>query len=131
MALSAIRPSLAMIALLFVLSGCSKNSPPLVPVSGKVLSDGKGVPSVIVQFTPDPSKNPKGYTAQASTGADGSFTLKTPPYGDGAQPGWYRVTVTGYGGKQNFSSKYTQFNKTPLVVEVPQGGKSDVVLKVD
>jgi hypothetical protein len=131
MALSALRPSLVMVVLLLALSGCSKNSPPLVPVSGKVQSDGKGVPGVVVQFTPDSTKNPKGFTAQASTGADGSFTLKTPPYGDGASPGWYRVTVAGYGNRQPFSSKYTRFDKSPLVVEIPQGGKSDVVLKVD
>lgn len=131
MARCVIRPSLVLAALVLGLWGCSKNSPPLVPVSGKVLSDGKGVPAVTVQFTPDSVKNPNGHTAQASTGTDGSFTLKTPPYGDGASPGWYRVTVAGYGNKQKFSSKYTRFDKTPLVVEIPQGGKSDMVLKVD
>lgn len=131
MARSAIRPSLLLVALLFGFWGCSKNSPPLVPVSGKVQSEGKGVAGVTVQFTPDPTKNPNGYTAQGSTGTDGSFTLKTPPHGDGASPGWYRVTVAGYGNKQRFSSKYTRFDKTPLVVEVPQGGKNDMVLKVD
>jgi hypothetical protein len=119
------------VALVFTVWGCSKNSPPLVPVSGKVLGDGKGVAAVAVQFIPDPAKNPNGYTAQANTGADGAFTLKTPPYGDGASPGWYRVTVTSYGGKRSFPMKYTRFDKTPLIVEIPQGGKADLVLKVD
>jgi hypothetical protein len=85
-----------------------------------------------VQFTPDPAKNKQGRTAVGQTGADGSFRLQTPPYGEGALPGTYRVTVAGYPGqKMPFPSKYSLLDKTTLVVDIPQGGKQDLVLKLD
>jgi hypothetical protein len=131
MALIVLRPRVFCLAFLLCVGSCSKNSIPLAPVSGNVQHEGKGLAGVVVHFVPDPSKNKNGHIAQGYTGADGSFSLKTPPHGDGAAPGWYRVTVTGYGGKQSFPSRFTLPDKTPLVVEIPQGGKSDVVLKVD
>ena len=131
MSLPAIRAKLVMAALVVAVSGCSKNPPPLVAASGKVQSNGKGVPNAVVQFIPDLSKNPNGCAAQATTDAEGAFSLKTPPHGDGASPGWYRVTVVGYGDKLRFAKKYTQFDKTPFLIEIPQGGKRDVLLKVD
>jgi hypothetical protein len=121
-----------MLALVLPFAGCGKKAPPLVPAGGTVQAKGKPVAHVTLQFTPDPVKNRDGHTAMAQTGEDGSFRLQTPPYGEGAVVGTYRVTVTGYPGqKVPFSSIYTRLDKTTLVVEIPQGGKSDLVLKLE
>jgi hypothetical protein len=90
------------------------------------------VANVTLQLTPDPVKTRDGLTAVAQTGEDGSFRLKTPPHGEGAIPGFYRVTVTGYPGqKVAFAARYTRLDKTTLFVEIPPGGATDLVLKLD
>lgn len=118
-------------ALALAVGGCS-SKPALVPAAGKVEANGKAVANATLQFTPDAVKNPQGRTALAQTGDDGSFQLQTPPDGQGALPGAYRVTITVYPGQKiPFPSKYTRLDKTTLLVEIPQGGKSDLVIKLD
>jgi hypothetical protein len=114
-----------------VVSGCSKAPLPLVPVAGKVTYLGKPVADVSVQFVPDPAKNPQGQPAVGQTGADGAFRLQTPNHGNGALAGAYRVTVTGYPGRHTIPAKYSRHDKTPLGVEIPQGGKEDLQLKLE
>ncbi|HZZ29562.1 MAG TPA: hypothetical protein VFE46_16315 [Pirellulales bacterium] len=73
---------------LAVTVGCSDGRPTRVPVSGKVLIDGKPVTHGYVLFAPDHSR--------AATGAldkDGKFVLSCFDYGDGAVPGVHHVAV--------------------------------------
>jgi hypothetical protein len=119
------------IVVVFAAVGCSKN-PHLVPAAGTIQAQGQPVANATVQFTPDPVKNPSGFSATAQVGDDGAFRLQTPPHGEGAMPGSYRVTVTGYPGqKLSFPSKYTRLDQTTLLVEIPPEGKSDLILKLD
>ena len=116
---------------LLAVCGCSKGPSGLVPVAGKVECRGKPVAKATVTFTPDPVKNLQGRSATAQTDDAGSFQLRTPP-GEGALPGVYRVTITLYPGQKTpFSSKYTRIDTTTLLVEIPQGGRDNLVLKLD
>jgi hypothetical protein len=122
-------------AILFVLllvggSGCGKRPASLVPVAGKVQLGGKPVKNATIQFVPDPQTNKDGFPATSLTGEDGSFKLQTPPYGDGAAPGAYKVIVLGYPGKAVIPEKYTRIDKT-LSVEIKPGGDDKLLIKLD
>jgi hypothetical protein len=114
------------------LPGCGGEPPPrLVPVHGRVMYRNHPLPMLTVTFVPDLAKgNTAGRDARATTGADGSFTVQTYPYGDGAMPGAYRVTVLYYSRNDMLPRKYTKFYQTPFVVDVPEEGLSDLDLVI-
>src|SRR5262245_26228369 len=74
------------------LAGCGADGPPLHPVTGKVLVDGKPAEHATVTFHPagGGADAPK---PRATVKADGSFALTTHTTGDGAPAGEYAVTV--------------------------------------
>ena len=75
--------------------GCrgASDAPPLVPVNGRVLVDGKAVGQLTVVFTPDNQKGTSGPASVGATTGDGTFTLTAPGNRPGAVPGFHRVTV--------------------------------------
>lgn len=79
------------------LAGCGGGGdtlkvPPLLAVSGKVTLDGQPLPSASVMFLPKPGT--KGQGAAASTGEDGSFTLKYNNGEPGCPAGEYVVLIS-------------------------------------
>jgi hypothetical protein len=70
-------------------SGCGDGRPERVPVSGRVLIDGKPLETGNIRIHP-PANRP----ASAKIQPDGSFTLSTYEFGDGAVTGTHPVTVT-------------------------------------
>lgn len=117
-------------AMLMLFLGCSK-SVRLVPAAGRVEQGGKPVANAMVLFMPDIKKNPEAKIASARTDDSGAFRLQTPPHGEGATPGTYRVTVSGFIGKKQIADKYSRPDKSQLTVDIPEGGKQDIVLKID
>jgi hypothetical protein len=86
----------------------------------------------LVQFIPEAGRNLHGRTAVGLTGEDGSFHLQTLPGGTGALPGAYRVTVSAYTGPvTSVLQKYTQPRSSPLVVKIPPGGTTDLLVNLD
>jgi hypothetical protein len=114
------------------LPGCGGEPPPrLVPVHGRVLHGNRPLPMLTVTFVPDLAKgNTAGKDARATTGPDGSFTVQTYPYGPGAMPGAYRVTVLYYSRNDMLPRKYTKFYQTPFIVDVPEEGLNDLELVI-
>jgi hypothetical protein len=123
---------LAFVALAF--SGCSASVPPTTPVTGKVVfKNGKPLPQATVQFVP--AAGTDGHGAQGTTDATGSFALTT-NFGahsiqDGAVVGKYKVVVIPYPHGAKIDVKYASPVYTPLQVDVPEGGVSDLKLVVD
>jgi hypothetical protein len=81
--------STILLTMLVLSAGCNDGKPTRVPVSGKVLIDGKPVPLGSIIFAPQ--------GARASGGAidkDGHFVLTCYEHGDGAVLGAHRVSVT-------------------------------------
>lgn len=75
------------------LAGCMDGEPQLVPVSGKVLIDGKPVTRGVIRFVPK-----QGRPFSSAILADGSFDLASPSVSKevenrGVYPGRYRVAV--------------------------------------
>jgi hypothetical protein len=100
-----------------------------VPVRGRATLGDKNLERVSIQLLPDTSKGTHAPAAVAQTEEDGSFKLTTPPHGDGAVPGHYKVTVTSYTGK-GIPPTYADPAKTPLRVEIPPAGLENWDLKL-
>jgi hypothetical protein len=112
---------LLMACALFV--GCKEPAPPrLAPVRGVVLYRHRPVASVQVQFVPEAEGQPHGTAASAWTAADGTFSLRSHPHGDGAAPGVYRVQVVPYPGGVTLPEIYADPAATPLRATVPEQG---------
>ena len=69
--------------------GCGGDGPVIVPVTGKVLRDGKALPNVSVTFIPEGS----GLSATGSADTTGGITMLTNGR-KGAMVGKYRVGIT-------------------------------------
>lgn len=124
--------SVRLAKLCFILSlvtlGCSKPPPKLVQVRGTVLYHNKPLNSASVQFVPIDEAKRTDMTANGTTDKEGHFGLSTFPHGGGATPGSYKVTVTVYPGQPEIPSHYTSDDSTPLTVDIPEGGKDNIVL---
>lgn len=136
--------------------GCGGSTPTPVPVAGRVTQDGRPLVNATVAFwwaDDSSAESQKGY-GLAFSDADGRFSIRDPrdPQGrDGLYPGEYKVTVSLYvdskgrpldpdakpnevygggGAKDLMPVPYRDPRTSPLTVEVPSGGVTDVVLTV-
>ena len=123
-----------------VIAGCSKarndGRPQPVPVSGKVVFEGKPISGAVVAFAPQDHT----YAATARTDAEGAFKLQTFDVADGAVPGKFRVVVYKVdvlelpGGSvretHHLPVPYRNVETTKLEVVVLAEGKNDVNLEL-
>jgi hypothetical protein len=89
---------LSILALVMLGGACNKSTVKLHPVKGKVLFKDQPADGAQIVFRPaneDPAA--KLPTPYATVGADGGFTLRTEPHGEGALPGDYIVMISWYG----------------------------------
>ncbi|MBY0231060.1 MAG: hypothetical protein K2W96_17385 [Gemmataceae bacterium] len=77
---------------LVLLAGCG-GGPRLAPVAGKVSMAGRAVTAGSVYLHPAPGNEWKGEPPSSVLQVDGSFTMKTYPYGDGAPLGKWKLTL--------------------------------------
>jgi hypothetical protein len=130
------RATLVAVVLGFALAGCGGGSPKTVPVSGKVLLDGKPLPDAVVQFMPVGAEGKEPLPSSVgTTGPDGrySLVLQSSASKAGAVVGKHKVTITlGAGGGSSEAARTVhrqlpqRYNrKTELECEVPAGGRDD------
>jgi hypothetical protein len=90
--------SLCLVLLILTVLGCGEGRPKFVPVSGRVLVDGKPVANLMVTFQPiatERNKDP-GPGSAGITDAEGRFTLKVSSQqysGNGAVVGKHKVRI--------------------------------------
>lgn len=125
------RSSLRASPLLFALAlaGCGGPAVPLAPVRGQATLGKKNLRLVTIQLVPDGGKGTHAPTGVGQTDEEGRFRITTPPHGDGAAPGHYKVTVVTYSGK-DVPRSYADPRSTPLRVEIPPGGLEHWELKL-
>ena len=127
-------------ALLFGSSGCGSGKPPVAPVSGKVVYQGKPLKFGQVFFHPEAGTQGRG-TIQP----DGTFTLTTYQDQDGAQIAMHKVRITSFevqdpagdpkrfaggNGKSLIPEKYTSLVTTDISKEVVAGSNTfEIVLE--
>lgn len=100
----------------------------LAPVRGQAVLGDKGLARVTIQLIPDEKKGTSAPTGVGQTDDEGRFQITTPPHGEGAVPGTYKVTVTSYGG--DVPRRYTDPKSSPLSVEIPSAGLADWRLEI-
>jgi len=124
----------ALIALAAV-TGCGKQTDESVPVSGRVLLDGKPLTTGTVITTPE-----SGPGARGQIDRDGWFTLATGDLGQGASVGVHRVAVVAVEETKDFSpeaprkllvpQRYTNPTTSHLEIDVQPGQANEVVLEL-
>jgi len=82
------------VALTACLSTASCGSGNAAGVSGQILYKGKPVSNADVTFTPESAG---GNPATGRTDTNGHYSLSTPPKGEGASPGKYKVHIIARG----------------------------------
>jgi hypothetical protein len=103
------------------LAGCAGSALRLVPVHGRATVGKKAAQGLTIQLVPDAAKGTHAPAGGGQTDEDGRFVISTPPHGEGAVPGHYKVTVSSYTGR-GVPRSYADPAKTPLRVEIPPGG---------
>jgi hypothetical protein len=99
-----------------ILVSCGGSKPKLHPVHGSVLFLNQPADGAVVVFQPLNS-GPESTMPSGTVGADGSFTLRTAPHGDGAPAGEYVVLVTWY--PPDAREKINPQNKLPARYGIP------------
>jgi hypothetical protein len=126
-------------------AGCGQG-PPLAPVGGKLVWQGKPLANVEVTFHPDPDQGNRGPSSRGVTDADGHYELRCEVDGRAsAVPGAHRVVLVDLnavgsapprgrgkrgpapaGVKRGAASRlpagFTDATETPLKAQVPAGG---------
>jgi hypothetical protein len=118
------------VLVLLAAGGCSGDKPKLVAVTGKVTHQGKALTAGSIIFHPDAGNSYQKDKPSSLLQVDGSFTMKTFPYGDGVPPGIYRVTLAPELANRIGYPNYANPDKTPLSVTVPDGGVANQVFEV-
>src|SRR5438045_7936151 len=78
------------LCMLVVLAGCNRG-PKMVPVTGKVIYNGRPLEFGVVMFQP-----PSGQPAQGKIQPDGTFNLSTYRLNDGVVLGKHKVRIACY-----------------------------------
>ena len=110
--------------------GCGETAPEMVTVSGQVLLDGKGVTAGAVYFHPDATNSFQKDTPSCQLQLDGTFSVKTFPFGDGVPPGKYKVTLTSELANRIRQPEYGRKDKTLWEVVVPNTAVTDLKLEI-
>lgn len=119
----------ALAATALAAAGCG-NKPKLVPVSGKVVQGGQPVIAGSIYFHPTPENPYQGQTPSCQLGLDGTFTMRTYPYGQGVPLGAYKVTLAPELATRLGKPDYADPAKTPWSVTVPDAGLADQTFEV-
>lgn len=113
-----------------LIGGCSGEQPALVPVTGKVVMQGKGVTAGAIYFHPDAANTFQNDSPSSQLQLDGSFTIKTFPFGEGVPPGRYKVTLVPELASRLQKPEYGSVEQTPWEIEVKDQAIRDTVFEV-
>lgn len=117
---------LLLLALLADVSGCGpSNRPKLVTVTGKVMMNGRPLTAGAIIFHPSDGNSFRDDKPSSLLQTDGSFLIKTFPFGDGVPPGKYKVTLAPELATRIQRPDFGDPKKTTWSVEVPENGLRD------
>src|SRR5690242_18448298 len=81
-----------LLAVALLSAGCGR--PKLVPVTGRVVHKGEPLTAGSIWFHPAAGSARPEEKASCQLQLDGSFKMRTYPYGNGVAPGSYKVTLS-------------------------------------
>ena len=123
-------PAIGGFLLLLALSGCGPTKPKLVLASGKVMFKNQPLTAGSIVFYPDAGNDYQKDNPSSLLQLDGSFAMKTFPFGEGVPPGKYKVTLAPELASRIKMPQYADPTRTPWSVEVPDAGLTDKLLEV-
>lgn len=112
---------------LALFAGCGDH-PRLVPATGRITHKGQPLTAGSVIFVPDAGNAWAKDNPSSLLQTDGSFTMKTFPFGDGVAPGKYKVTLDPALAGRIRQPTLSKADKTPWSVDIPDAGKTDITL---
>jgi hypothetical protein len=115
----------------FALAGCAgEERPNLVSVTGKVVDGPNAVTAGAIYFHPAETNAYTKDNPSSLLQLDGSFTMKTFPFGEGVSPGKYKVTLAPEVAARVKEPRYGDPKTTPWEVTVPNTGLKDQLFEV-
>lgn len=110
----------ALLLILFVaFSGCGSDSPTLVEVSGRVTLAGEPLTAGSITFHPAANNTFQRDAPSSQLQLDGSFRMKTYPWGYGVPPGDYAVTLSPELAGRIKRPEFGELDRTTLKITVP------------
>lgn len=109
--------------------GCSSDRPKLVLVAGKVTHKGQPLTAGSIVFHPEAGNSYQKDRPSSLLQLDGSFTMKTFPFGDGVPPGQYKATLAPELAGRIRMPKYADVAKTPWIIVISEKGNSELFLE--
>lgn len=120
---------IAIVVLVF--AGCGgEEAPKLVSVTGKVVHGENAVTAGAIYFHPAEDNAYTKDNPSSLLQVDGSFTMKTFPFGEGVSPGKYKVTLAPEVAARVKQPRYGDPKTTPWEVTVPETGLKDQLFEV-
>ena len=118
------------IAVVFFITACNQDKPKLVKVNGKITFNGQPLTAGSINFHPASTNTFTKDNPSSILQEDGSFNMKTFPYGDGVSPGEYKITLAPQLASRISLPNLAYPEKTKAKITVPETGLENFILDV-
>ena len=118
------------IAIVFFMTACNQDKPKLVKVNGKITFNGQPLTAGNINFHPASTNTFTKDNPSSILQEDGSFTMKTFPYGNGVSPGEYKITLAPQLASRISLPNLAYPEKTNAKITVPETGLENYILDI-
>jgi hypothetical protein len=122
---------LLLLACMLQSCGCGTGAPPLYEVSGRVTFGGRGLTAGSISFHPAAGNSFQSDSPSSQLQLDGSFRMKTFPWGFGVPQGVYEVTVSPELAQRIGRPEYGDRATSPLRITVPAASVTGHEFRLD
>jgi hypothetical protein len=118
------------IQIVFFIAACSQDKPKLVKVNGKITFNGQPLTAGSINFHPASTNTFTKDNPSSILQEDGSFNMKTFPYGAGVSPGEYKITLAPQLASRISLPNLAYPEKTNAKITVPETGLENFNLDI-
>jgi len=118
------------LAVVFFITACNQDKPKLVKVNGKITFNGQPLTAGSINFHPASTNTFTKDNPSSILQEDGSFNMKTFPYGDGVSPGEYKITLAPQLASRISLPNVAYPEKTNVKIMVPEIGLENFILEI-
>jgi len=118
------------LAVVFFITACNQDKPKLVKVNGKITFNGQPLTAGSINFHPASTNTFTKDNPSSILQEDGSFNMKTFPYGDGVSPGEYKITLAPQLASRISLPNLAYPEKTNVKIMVPEIGLENLILEI-
>ena len=118
------------ITIVLFITACNQNKPKLVKVNGKIRLNGQALTAGSIHFHPSSTNTFTKDNPSSILQEDGSFNMKTFPYGDGVSPGEYKITLAPQLASRISLPNLAYPEKTNAKITVSETGLENFILDI-